>query len=185
MTSEIKMEKVKAGGVILNIELAQICLKSSLNHSSTSGTVLCVLGDRDINIHFIVQSVEMETKTSITFCVAMDDLDATLSTIEEVCEDIPIDVAYHPNIAVVSVFGPHFRDFPGIAGLFFSSLASVGIDILATSTSISSISCVVNDEQLDRAVGSLREAFGLSESHVFTASRWLIARSEPAGTKVT
>lgn len=182
MISGIEMEKIKAGGVILNIELAEICLKSSLNHSSA---VLCVLGNRNINVHFIVQSVATDTKTSMIFCVDMDDLDATLLAIEKVREDILIEVTYTPNVAVISVFGPHFRDFPGIAGLFFSSLASVGTDILATSTSISSISCIVNDEQLDEAVVSLKEAFGLSDSHVFTASRWLITRSEPAGAKVT
>lgn len=179
------MEKVKAGGVIQNIELAKICLKSSLNHSSASSAVLCVLGDRDINIQFIVQSIETDTRIGMTFCVEMDDLDATLSAIEEVRKDIPIEVTYQLCVAVISVFGPHFRDSPGIAGLFFSGLASAGINILATSTSISSISCVVSDEQLDEAVFSLRKAFGLSESHVFTASRWLINRSEPVGTKVT
>jgi aspartate kinase len=179
------MEKVKAGGVIQNIELAKICLKSSLNHSSAFSAVLCILGDKGINIQFIVQSVETDTRTSMSFCVEMDDLDATLLAIEEVRGDTPIEVTYHLNMAVISVFGPHFRDSPGIAGLFFSSLTSAGITILATSTSISSISCIVNDEQLDEAVCSLREVFRLSESHVFTASRWLITRSEPAGTRAT
>ncbi|MFB0546725.1 MAG: ACT domain-containing protein, partial [Anaerolineae bacterium] len=58
-------------------------------------------------------------------------------------------------------FGPHFGERPGIAGVMFSALASVGINILAISTSISSLSCVINVSDMDEAVWALGEAFEL------------------------
>jgi aspartokinase len=41
----------------------------------------------------------------------------------------------------------------------FSTIASVGISTLAISTSISSVSCVVEGQQLDAAIEALNEVF--------------------------
>jgi aspartokinase len=59
------------------------------------------------------------------------------------------------------MFGPHFGERPGIAGVMFSALASVGINILAISTSISSISCLIDVDDMDEAIQVLEETFEL------------------------
>jgi aspartokinase len=41
----------------------------------------------------------------------------------------------------------------------FSALASADVNILAISTSISSLSCIIDAAQLDTAVQALQEAF--------------------------
>jgi aspartokinase len=43
----------------------------------------------------------------------------------------------------------------------FSALASVGINILAISTSISSISCLIDADDMDEAIQVLEETFEL------------------------
>jgi aspartokinase len=43
----------------------------------------------------------------------------------------------------------------------FSALASVGINILAISTSISSLSCLIDVDDMDAAMRALEEAFEL------------------------
>jgi aspartokinase len=68
-------------------------------------------------------------------------------------------VSYHPNVAVISVFGPHFRERPMISGLMFNALGTVGIDIIAISTSISSCSCLIQAEQTEDAMRVLHETF--------------------------
>jgi hypothetical protein len=42
--------------------------------------------------------------------------------------------------AMISVFGPHFRERPMISGSMFNALGAAGISVLAISTSISSCS---------------------------------------------
>jgi aspartokinase len=62
---------------------------------------------------------------------------------------------------MVSIFGPHFAERPGIAGTMFSALASASINILAISTSISSLCCIIEETDMEPAVEVLREAFEL------------------------
>ena len=70
-------------------------------------------------------------------------------------------VIIQPEVAIVSIFGPDFRERPGIAGTMFSALAERGVNILAVSTSISTVSCVIESEPLERALIALRETFDL------------------------
>ena len=71
------------------------------------------------------------------------------------------EVVYKGEVGLVTVFGPHFGERAGIAGTMFSALGSVGINILAISTSISSLSCIIDMGDMDRAVQALEEAFEL------------------------
>ena len=66
-----------------------------------------------------------------------------------------------PEVAIVSIFGPDFRERPGIAGTMFHALAERGVNILAVSTSISTVSCVIESDPLESALVALRETFDL------------------------
>jgi len=81
-------------------------------------------------------------------------------------------VTYLPDVAVISVFGPHLREKPKIPGLMFAAIASVGISPLAISTSISSVSCVVEDSQLDPALEVLNETFDIQHKVLKRAKTW-------------
>jgi aspartokinase len=62
---------------------------------------------------------------------------------------------------MVSVYGPDFRERPGLAGIAFAALADADVNILAVSTSISTISCIVANDQADQALTALHGAFDL------------------------
>jgi aspartate kinase len=71
------------------------------------------------------------------------------------------EVVYDEEVGIVSIFGPHFGQRPGVAGVMFLALASAGVNILAISTSISTTSCLVDASDVDEAVQALEEAFEL------------------------
>ena len=70
-------------------------------------------------------------------------------------------VIRRPNVALISIFGPDFRERPGIAGTMFAALGAKGINILAISTSISTLTCVIDADHLTDAVAAMRETFDL------------------------
>ena len=74
---------------------------------------------------------------------------------------VPKQVIQRPNVAIISIFGPDFRERPGIASTMFSALGAKQINILAISTSISTLSCVIDADCLDEAVVAMRETFDL------------------------
>jgi len=177
------VEKIKAGGIIQNTDLAGIGVMSVPDRPGIAGAVFTALGERDINVEFVVQSIDLNDRTHIILCVAQDSLEAALSTIEGVTAEVQAEkVISRPNVAIISVFGPHFRDRPGVAGVAFSALASVGINILAISTSTSTVACVIDGEHVAQAVEALREAFDVPLSAVFSIASWgLSLRSEDCG----
>ena len=66
-----------------------------------------------------------------------------------------------PNISSLTVYGPHFREKPAISGEMCSTLGKTNVNILGISTSISSICCLIKDEDFDRAYDALLKVFQL------------------------
>jgi aspartate kinase len=156
------MGKVKIGGVIQNANLAKIGVMGIPDRPGVAGVILSALGREGINVEFIVQCIDLNQHDHVVFCVSQDDLEAALSVLEEIKPRLGAKEVIHvPEVGIVSIFGPDFRERPGIAGAMFSALASVGINILAISTSISTVSCVLNANHLLDAVQVIEETFGM------------------------
>lgn len=154
--------KVKAGGIIRNERLAKIGIMSAPDRCGLACDVLRALGDQDINIEFIVQCIDLEENSHIVFCVREDDLDATLAALAPMKATVRAeDIIHQRNVALVSVFGPDFRERPAIGAKVFEAMASAGINIMAISTSISTVSCLIDGDRVDDAVVALREHFEL------------------------
>jgi aspartate kinase len=152
--------KVKVGGIMASTGLATVRILSLPDRPGVVGTVLHALGKRGINIEFIVHNLDLEGNGNITFCINQKDLEVALEVLEGVKPLIEAKgISNHPNVAVISVFGPHFRERPMISGLMFNTLGTTGINVLAISTSISSCSCVIQADRIEDAVRALHETF--------------------------
>jgi aspartokinase len=154
------VEKIKVGGIMQSDGRAVVKVMSCPDRPDIAGLVLGALGDRNINIEFLVQSFDLDGFANFTLCIDHKDLEPTIEVLEALKPSIEAKViSYNPTVAVISVFGPHFREKPRISGIMFSALASVGINSIAISTSISSVSCVVEARDAEAAVDALNEAF--------------------------
>ncbi len=154
------MERIKVGGIMQSDGRAVVKVMSCPDRSDIAGLVLGALGDRNINIEFLVQSFDLDGFSNFTLCIDRKDLESTIGCLEAIKPSLEAKViSYNPNVAVISVFGPHFREKPKISGIMFSALASVGVNSIAISTSISSVSCVVDAGDAEVAVDALNEAF--------------------------
>jgi aspartate kinase len=156
------MNKVKAGGIIQNTGLAKVGVMAVPDAPGVAGAILNTLAQAGVNVQYIVQLHDLDDTSHVVFCVAQDDLAATLALLGEVKEKIGArEVIHKGDVALVSIFGPDFRERPGVAGAMFNALASVDVNILSISTSISTVSCVIDIRDIDMAMEALREAFDL------------------------
>ncbi len=156
------MNKIKIGGIIQNKNLAQIAVLNLANQPEVAGQVFSLLGREGINVQFIVQAMDVAERSNLVFCIDLKDLEKTVDILRKKPyggESQQIVPSY--PVAIVSIFGPHFREKPAIAGRMFSVLSNAGINILAISTSISTLSCVIPESFLSVAVQALSEAFEL------------------------
>jgi aspartate kinase len=154
--------KVKAQGIIRNENLAGISVLSAPDRCGLAYEVLQVLGDRGINVEFIVACIDTVLKSHIVLCVRREDLDAALTALRPIQDQLEAEsIVGQQNVALVSVFGPDFRSRPGIAVLVFEGLASAGINVLAIGTSISTVSCLVDGSRVGDAEAALKKHFEL------------------------
>ncbi|MDY6875358.1 MAG: ACT domain-containing protein [Chloroflexota bacterium] len=154
--------KVQASGLIQNDHLAMIGIMDIPSHPGVGGEVFSALSDQGINVELIVHLIDLEEKDHIVLCVDRDDLSQTLEIAERIREKIGGQaITSDPEVASVSLFGLDFREQRGVASQMFKALGDCNINIRAISTSISTISCLIEAQHLDKAIHALRDAFTL------------------------
>jgi aspartate kinase len=156
------MAKIRIGGIMQNAHLALVNVTAVPDRPGIAAAILSELGKRGINVQFIVQCIDQNRQDQVALCVDRDDWRAAQDAVNRVAPELEAGkVISYPEVAIVSIFGPDFRERPGIAGIMFDALAAKGINIMAISTSISTVSCVIESDELESALNSLRETFDL------------------------
>jgi aspartate kinase len=156
------MSKIKIGGIMQTTGLAKVGVMSIPDRPGTAGHIMAALGAKDVNVQFIVQCIDIHANDHVVFCIAKDELAQVQDLLEEVRSHLGAEqVIQRPDVAILSIFGPDFRERPGIAGAMFSALGKRDINILAISTSISTLSCVIDADRLQDAIAAMRETFDL------------------------
>ena len=155
-------QKTKIGGIIQNDQLASISVLAVEDRPGIAAAVLDALGQRGINVQFVVQVIDQSNQAQMVLCVDRMDLKASLAAIEAIRADLqPAAVTSRADVASVAIFGPDFRERPGIAGQMFRALAAKGVNIFAISTSISTINCIIGLPRLHDALRAIHEQFDL------------------------
>ncbi len=156
------MGKLKAGGIIKNTGLAKVGVMAVPDKPGVAGAILNTLAQANLNVQFIVELLDLDSNAHVVFCVDQDDLASTLAVLDGVKDKIGArEITHQESVAIVSIFGPDFRERPGIAGAMFNALAGAGVNIVSISTSISTVSCVIDSAEVDLAIEVLQEAFDL------------------------
>ena len=154
--------KLQAGGLIQNDHLAMIGIMDIPSRPGVGGRLFSALSDQGINVEFIVHLIDLEEKDHVVLCVDRDDLGETLAVTERIRKEVGGKaVTSDPEVASVSLFGLGFREQRGVASRMCQALGECNINIRAISTSLSTITCVIEAQRLDEAIRALREAFAL------------------------
>jgi aspartate kinase len=153
-------KKTQIGGVMHSDGLAMIGVLAIPSRPGTAGRILSLMGDHTINVQFIVQTVDRDGNDHVVFCVEREVMERALELLAGIQEEVSAqDIVHDPSVGLVSIFGPDFRQRPGIAGEMFAALGQADVNIQAISTSISTISCVIQAAWVPDAVRALQETF--------------------------
>ena len=152
--------KMKVGGILVSHDLGMISILGTPRGPGTAGVVLEALGNAQINVEFISCCPDSGGGDNIVVCMERSRLPEGMAAIDQIRDQIHSSRVHTTEALVaVSVFGPHFREIPDVAGKIFRALADVGVCILAISTSISSVTSVFDQGMLEAALSSLRRKF--------------------------
>jgi aspartate kinase len=160
-----EMEPVsRVRGIAHKKDIAKITMKHVLDKPGIAHRIFKPLGDAGINVDDIIQNASEAGYTDISFTIPIDDVDKALSILENVKRDLDIrEIICNKNVGKVSIVGVGIQSTPGIAARMFGLLGEAGINIDMISTSEIKIGCIINKEDVERAVNVLHDGFGLGE----------------------
>lgn len=162
------MEKAIISGIAHDISEAKVTITGVPDRPGIAARYFRALADAGVNIDMIVQNIAAGGLTDISFTMPRADLDSTKELVESIAGEVgSAGVITDRNIGKVSLVGAGMRSHPGVAAQTFEALADAGINIEIISTSSIRISCVVRENDVERAVQAIHEAFRLSDDVLY------------------
>ncbi len=155
-------DRIQASGLIHRNHLALIGIMDISSRPGVGGRIFSALGDQGINIELIVHLIDLEQEDHVVLCVDRDELEGALAVLEAIKEEVGAEaITNDPEVASISLFGLDFRAQHSVASRMCQALGSCNINIHAISTSLSTITCVIEAQRLDDAIQVLRKTFTL------------------------
>ncbi len=165
VSEETSMENAIISAVTHDTSEAKMTVSNVPDTPGVAAKLFRALADAGANVDMIVQNVSLDGTTDISFTLPHDQVDQAVETVEGHLPDVGgQECITDGDIARVSLVGAGMQTNPGVAATMFETLSHAGINIEMISTSAIRISCVVREDQAERAVAVLHEAFELDKA---------------------
>lgn len=160
---ESDMEKAIISAVVPDTSQAKVTITGVPDEPGVAARLFRALADAAVNVDMIVQNVSLEgNKTDISFTVPREHLAAGNDVTQRLAAELGAGiVSTDDTVGRVSVVGAGMASNPGVAATMFETLSASGVNIDMISTSAIRISCVVQEDQVDKATIALHDAFQL------------------------
>ena len=149
-------------GVAQDAHVAKIAVLGVRNIPGVAFHIFDSLAQSHVSVDMIVQSVREanDHKTDIIFTINDNDLDEAKKVLEKMKRDETIPgIIYSTDVSKVSIVGAGMLGAPGIAARMFGALGKSAVNIDIISTSEISISCLIQKEDMDKAVRAIHDEF--------------------------
>jgi aspartate kinase len=150
-------------GVTVDCDQARLAILKVPDRPGFAGEIFGALAERRVSVDMIIQAFHQDGSVNdITFTVKRSDSETARVSLCEVAARIGAEgVLADRDVAKVSIIGAGLMDQPEIAARMFATLGQAGINIKMISTSDIRISCVVSDQDAQRAVTIVHDLFHL------------------------
>jgi aspartate kinase len=177
--SLVGLEIAKAvDAVEFDPDQAKVALLRVPDRPGVAARLFGEIARQNVDVDLIIQSIHEGNSNDIAFTVVKN----VLVKAEAVAEAIAPALRSHPSnseeaevmvdkrIAKISIAGAGMIGRPGIAAQMFKALAQAKVNIEMISTSEVKVSCVIAEEDCDRAIQALQEAFDIEQAPISTSS---------------
>ncbi len=156
------MESVLVAAVAHDANEAKISVRGVPDEPGRAASIFEPLAESNIVVDVIIQNVSAAGSTDVTFTVPIADYEAAMIIVRDVAEKIGAGIVEgDTKVAKVSIVGVGMRSHAGVATRMFTVLGKAGINIDMISTSEIKVSCVIAQDQVEKAVQVLHDAFDL------------------------
>ena len=177
VSEEETMERPLVTAVTHSDGEARVTLSGVRDEPGVAGRIFGALAEANVNVDMIIQNEPLgdDQLADLSFTVERGDLEDALGAVRDL--GVSNEIHTDERIGKVSIVGAGMRSHPGVAAKVFETLGdpSVNINIEMISTSPIKISCVIDADDVPKAVKALHEAFELGADAV--------REEDPTGTE--
>lgn len=161
---ETKLERMLVSGVAADKNVARISVIGVKNEPGVAFKIFNLLAKHNINVDIIIQSIGREERKDISFTVAKQDLKETMDLLNEHKDGITAqNVTSEEDVAKLSIIGAGMTSNPGVAAKMFEALYNANINIKMIATSEIRITVLIHEEDVNRAMRTVHDAFDLAD----------------------
>ncbi len=155
---------IKGASSVAGITLINVSSSGFFGTTGVSNSILNALAEKGVNVILIAQA---SSEFSLSFVILEEDKAVAVRAIEEKFANhtAAIKIQAKDEVAIVAIVGESMINTPGIAGRLFDALGRNGINIatIAQGASERNISCVIAQNDLEKALNVIHDSFFLSE----------------------
>ncbi|MEF9939232.1 MAG: aspartate kinase [Clostridium sp.] len=161
---KVKMEKMLVSGVAADKNTARISALGVLDEPGIAFRLFNLLARHGINVDIIIQSVGRENTKDISFTVARTDLQEAMTLLNDNRDALTARaIECNTTVAKISIIGAGMTSNPGVAAKMFEALYSANINIRMIATSEIRITVLIDEEDANRAMRVVHDAFSLAD----------------------
>ena len=163
ITHEVpQMEGVVVSGATIQKDMAKIGLVGVDNVPGNAAKIFAHLAKHKVVVNDIIQTEISAEKANLSFMIEISDLEAAKEAVAEIKDVVNFTETFiREDIAEVSVVGVGMRTHYGVAEKMFTALAEAKVNIDSITTSEIRISCAVDEDQAEKALEAVCNAFEL------------------------
>lgn len=153
------MEEVEIRAITHNKDIAKISIIDVPDTPGIAAKVFEMLGEEKISCFFIVQAQAHSGRNDITFTVNEKDYKDTINILEKNIKKIGgREIVSDVNVGSISVIGTGVAREPKVSSKVFKTLADSKINIDLISSSNITLTCVIKEKDIERAVKALHKS---------------------------
>ncbi|MGN0969726.1 MAG: aspartate kinase [Evtepia sp.] len=155
-----QMEKTQISGVAKDKNVARLALVNVEDKPGIAYKVFSLLGQKDINVDIILQSIGRGETQDISFTVKRSDADLAKELLEEHKASLGFDrIDVNKEVVKVSIVGAGMLENAGVAAKMFGALYDADINIHMISTSEIKVSVLLDESDANAAVQAIHDKF--------------------------
>ncbi|QDU57838.1 aspartate kinase [Aeoliella mucimassa] len=151
-------------GAALTKDEARVTVRHIPDQPGTSQAIFSRLAAKNVTVDMIVQNLGAGGTADISFTVPESDLKRAMEALREATAELGGgDVSYDEDVAKISIVGLGMATQSGVADRMFRSLAEMGINIIAITTSDIKVSVLVERARMTDALRAVHREFELDK----------------------
>lgn len=176
------MESRVVSSVVLKRNVGRISIRGLENQAGIQASVFSPLAAAQVPVDDIMQEDDGPGTINLTFTMDRSDLAEASAIIDATARKVGAQaVRIDSGLCTVSAVGAGMRTSSGVAAVMFRALADEGVRVENITTSEIRISCVLLEQDGERAVRCVHAAFGLQSDEQERQRAASVVSTTPSG----